>query len=470
MNRAYGYIRVSKDPDKEKLSPDIQRQLIRKYAKKERLELVEVYGDIDVPSAKITLAGTWARMVDQLGPGDLIITNEVTRLGRDMYETMTRARELDRLKVEVVSLEGNIETDRASGKFLFNVLLAAAQFSNDQMSERLCAMHAYKAERGEWHGGARPPLGYTFTPGSKRLEVCEPEAEVVREIYRLRDSGWGYHAIVKEMAARGIQGKQGRMNYTSIRSILSNATYAGKRTHKGQVYEGLHEAIIDQDLWDRVQARNRLNGKQAGGQRYLLSGMLVCGDCGGRMKHWKTGNGTRRTFMCKDAKDYDAGRMVTVEEHLAERWVLERFFKRVDEKRVEALKARLRKKVPRQESQAEKLRRQFDQVEASIDRLVADYYDHDEPLLSADQFRRKNAELTAKRAGIAAELRDLQDRGALDNVVYLDRALSFRDSWEGMTLDEQREALRMLIEKVIVHPKADGMKKVDPARLEIVWK
>jgi hypothetical protein len=71
-------------------------------------------------------------------------------------------------------------------------------------------MHAYKAERGEWHGGARPPLGYTFTPGSKRLEVCEQEAEVVREIYRLRDSGWGYHAIVKEMAAREIQGKQGR--------------------------------------------------------------------------------------------------------------------------------------------------------------------------------------------------------------------------------------------------------------------
>jgi len=293
---------------------------------------------------------------------------------------------------------------------------------------------------------------------------------VVREIYRLRDSGWGYHAIVKEMAARGIQGKQGRMNYTSIRSILSNATYAGKRTHKGQVYEGLHEAIIDQDLWDRVQARNRLNGKQAGGQRYLLSGMLVCGECGGRMKHWKTGNGTRRTFMCKDAKDYDAGRMVTVEEHLAERWVLERFFKRVDEKRVEALKGRLRKRAPKQESQAEKLRRQFDQVEVSIDRLVSDYYDHDEPLLSADQFRKKNAELTAKRAGIAAELRGLQDRGALDNVVYLERALNFRSSWEGMTLEEQREALRMMIEKVIVHPKADGMKKADPSRLEIVWK
>lgn len=470
MNRAYGYIRVSKDPDKEKLSPDIQRQLIRKYAKKERLELVEVYGDVDVPSAKIALAGTWARMVDQLEPGDLIITNEVTRLGRDMYETMTRARELDRLKVEVVSLEGNIETDRASGKFLFNVLLAAAQFSNDQMSERLRAMHAYKAERGEWHGGARPPLGYTFIPGSKRLEVCEQEAEVVREIYRLRDSGWGYHAIVKEMAARGIQGKQGRMNYTSIRSILTNATYAGKRTHKGQIYKGLHEAIIDQDLWDRVQARNRLTGKQAGGQRYLLSGMLVCGDCGGRMKHWKTGNGTRRTFMCKDAKDYDAGRMVTVEEHLADQWVLERFFKRVDEKRVEALKGRLRKRAPKQESQTEKLRRQLAQVEVSIDRLVSDYYDHDEPLLSADQFRKKNAELTAKRAGIAAELRGLQDRGALDNVVYLERALDFRDSWEGMTLDEQREALRMMIDRIIVHPKREGMKKADPSRLEIIWK
>ena len=83
MARGYGYIRVSKDPDKEKISPDIQRQLIRRYAKKERLELVEVYGDVDIPSAKINFAGTWQLMADRLDRGDLIITNDASRLGRD---------------------------------------------------------------------------------------------------------------------------------------------------------------------------------------------------------------------------------------------------------------------------------------------------------------------------------------------------------------------------------------------------
>jgi site-specific DNA recombinase len=469
MNRYFGYIRVSKDPDQDKISPDIQRKLIERYATKVRGDLVEIYGDVDVPSAKIDLAGTWSTMAEDLQAGDQVITNTASRLGRDLRETLTRVWALDKIGVEVISLEGKIDRETAVGKYLFHNLLAIAQLINDQHSEQMRGMHAYKAERGEWHGGARPPLGYTFTPGSKKLEVCESEAAVVREIYRLRDEGWGIHAIVKELAARGTQGKYGRMNYTSVRSTLSNATYAGKRTHKGQVYEGLHEAIIDQDLWDRVQARNRLNGKQAGGQRYLLSGMLVCGDCGGRMKHWRTGNGTRRTFMCKDAKDF-GGRMVTVEVHLAEQWVLEKFFKRVDEKRVEALKGRLRKRAPKRESQAEKLRRQLAQVETSLDRLVSDYYDHDEPLLTADQFRRKNAEFQGKRTGIATELRELEDRSALDNVVYLERALDFRDSWEGMTLDEQRELLRIWIEKVIVHPKREGMKKADPSRLEIVWK
>lgn len=369
MNRCYGYIRVSKDPKREKLSPEIQRQLIERYARKERLQLVEIYGDVDVPSAKINLTGTWQKLYDSLEEGDLILTNDVTRLGRDLYETLTRARAVDKLGVEVISLEGTIDRERAAGKFMFHVLLATAQFINDQLSEK---------------------------------------------------------------------------------------------------------AIINRDLWERVQARERATTRSAAAGRYLLSGLIVCGECGCPMVHWsgQARGKRRRILQCKEARSFpgEGKTLVSIEAHLAEGWVVSSLFSRVNAKNVERQKARVLKQRPKRESRAENLRRQLEKVEASLERLVSDYYDADEPLLSPDQFRKKNVELVQRRAAIAAELQLLEDEAQLDNVVYLERARrDLRESWEGMTLKEQREALRLYIEKIIVHPRTPG-KKIDPARVEIVWK
>jgi site-specific DNA recombinase len=474
MNRCYGYIRVSKDPNKDKLSPDIQRQLIERYARKERLELVEIFGDVDVPSRKIEFAGTWAKLADSLKPTDLIITNDSSRLGRDLYETLTRAREVARLGAEVISLEGNIETDRAAGKFAFHVLLATAQFINDQLSERMQAMHAYKAQRGEWSGGGTPPFGYTYRVGAKKLEVLEPEARVVREMYQLRDRGWSYNAISRDMADRGIAGKKGRMNYSSVKQILINPTYAGKRAHRGEIYEGLHDAVIEQGLWERVQARNRQSStKEAAARRWLLSGLCVCGECGSKMVYW-TGESKgrkRRTIQCKEAKMFKTSKMVTIEAHLAEEWVLAQFFSRMNNRRIDEAEGRAKKRAPKRETRAQELRRRLDQVQTSLSRLESDRYDHDEPLIDAEQFRKKNQELIARRADFVVELGILEDEAKLDNVIYLEiaRERRFRESWEGLTLDEQREALRLFVDRVVVSART-GEKKVDPDRLKIVWK
>ena len=472
--RAYGYIRVSKDPEKEKISPDIQRQLIRRYADKHRIELVEIYGDVDIPSAKIDFAGTWQIMVDQLERGDLIITNTASRLGRNLRQTLTRVWELDKIGAEVVSLEGETDRETAVGKYLFHNLLTIAELVNDQHSEQMRAMHAYKAERGEWKGGGIPPFGYLYRVGAKKLEVLEAEAKVVREMYQMRDEGMSYAAITRELVRRGVKGKKGRMNYSSVKQILNNPTYAGKRTHRGKEYEGLHEAIIDLDLWSRVQARNRLcSTRSVAAQRRLLSGLCECGECGSTMIYWsgKTKGRPRRVLQCKEAKTMQNGKLVTMEAHLVEGRVLAEFFRRLDDRRVDAAAARIRKRAPKKESRVQDLRRQLEKVEVSLARLEADRYDYDEPLIDAEQFRRKNAELVERYGVIASELRQVEDEAKLDNVVYLERARArkFHESWEGLTIEDQREALRVFVDKVIIYPRT-GTKKIDPSRVKIVWK
>ena len=377
---------------------------------------------------------------------------------------------MDKIGAEVVSLEGETDRETAVGKYLFHNLLTIAELVNDQHSEQMRAMHAYKAERGEWLGGGTPPLGYIYRPGAKKLEILEAEAEVVREMYQLRDRGMSYTGITREMDKRGVKGKKGRMNYSSVKQTLRNPTYTGKRTHRGNVYEGLHEPIVDIDLWSRVQARNRLSAtKSVAGQRYLLSGLCECGECGSKMMYWSFRQ--RRVIQCKEARLMKKGTLVSMEAHLVEDRVLEEWFKRLDERRIDAATARARKRMPRKENKIGMLRKQLEKVDGSLSRLHSDRYDHDEPLIDGEQFRRKNAELVERRNEIAGELNHLEDEAKLDNVVYLSktRARQFRESWEGLILEEKREALRIFIEKIIIYP-WEGPKKIDPARVKIVWK
>ena len=467
MKNAYGYIRVSRDRDRDKLSPEVQRRRIQDYCRAKRWQLAKVVEDLNVSGGDFDRPG-WQALLGQLGPGDIIVCNEFTRIGRNLRQTLGSIEELHEVGVEIVSLEGELDTTTAAGKLQYQVLLVLAEFERNRMSERLRQTHDQIAREGRWKGGPLP-LGYTYTPGTKVLTVHPEEAEVVREIFRMRDSDYGMHVIVRELAARGIKGKKGRMNYSSVVQTLRNPTYLGKRAHNGEILNAGHEPIIDADQWERVQARNRLKVKGASHRKYLLSGLLVCGECGARMVHRSSGN--RAYYVCKEAQQFQNTRRVTIESHLAHDWVLERFFARLNDGRVQAAQQKAKKRAPARMAKTAELRRQLERVEAATDRLITDYYDDPEPLLTPEQFRKKNAELREKRAGIARELQELEDRARLDNVIQITRGQlrEIKDSWSGMTVDEQREAISLFIDHVTVKPRR-GSKKCDPGRVVVRWK
>jgi len=469
MKQVHGYIRVSRDRDKEKLSPEIQRRRVSDYCKSKRWTLLEIFEDVDIPSIPFEDRPGWEALTERIDECDVIVATEFTRVGRSLRETLNRIHELNEAGKDIVAIDDDIDTTNAMGKAALHMALLLAQFERDRLSERLQAMHGQIAREGRWSGGITP-FGYEYVPGGGMLVIDEEEAKTVREIYRLRDGGMGITAVVKEMASRGIPGRRGRMNYTSVKQILRNPTYVAKRVYNGETYDMGHEPIIPLELWERVQARNRLAGRQNSNRRYLLSGFLVCGDCGSRMNHQTAGiqGGKRRgMFVCRQAKEFREGRLITIEDHLAHEWVTEAVFRRLDEKKLEARKERVRKRAPKKKSRIEGLRRQAEKVNRSIDRLMTDYYDADPPMMTADQFRKKNTELLTARAEMLAEIQELEDRARLDNVVLLaDPSIvrQMRDSWGGMTLEEQREVLRLFLEEVVVNP---GRGK---ERIRIKWK
>ena len=167
------------------------------------------------------------------------------------------------------------------------MLLSFAQFEREVTSERIRDKIAASKRKGMWMGGP-VPLGYRL---EGRKLVLEPsDADIVRHIFGRYSALRSTNDLVDELVANGIRSKK-RVQKTgrslggvpfsrgALTHLLKNPLYVGKVAHAGELYDGEHEPIIEEVLWDAVQATLRANthdrrlGKNAQSPS-LLAGML----------------------------------------------------------------------------------------------------------------------------------------------------------------------------------------------------
>jgi hypothetical protein len=148
------------------------------------------------------------------------------------------------------------------GRLTLNVLLSFAQFEREVIGERVRDKIAASKKKGIWMGGM-PPLGYDVR--DRKLLVNRDEARTVVDIYRRYVALKSVRDLHDELAGAGIRSKRrARPDGTTygdqkiargaLYLMLKNRIYRGEITHKGKSYPGEHPAIIDQPLWDEVQA------------------------------------------------------------------------------------------------------------------------------------------------------------------------------------------------------------------------
>jgi hypothetical protein len=173
------------------------------------------------------------------------------------------------------------------GRLTLNMLLSFAQFEREITGERIRDKIAASKKKGMWMGG-NPPLGYDV--GDRKLVVNEPEAETVRHIFRRHVALGSVRCLKEELDAAGILSKarvaeSGRrwggkpFARGALYLMLQNRIYLGETVHKDKSYPGEHEGIVDQELWDAVQAKlteNRVERAKGGatGDPSLLAGLL----------------------------------------------------------------------------------------------------------------------------------------------------------------------------------------------------
>jgi site-specific DNA recombinase len=181
---------------------------------------------------------------------DTVVVYKIDRLSRSLMDFAKLVEVFDRIGVTFVSVTQSFSTVTAMGKLTLNILLSFAQFERELTGERIRDKFAASRRRGIFMGGW-PLLGYDIK--DRKLIVNEPEADLVRSIFARFARGIQPQSLIEMLANEGVLNKRGKpINKGYLYRVLNNLVYIGVATHKGEEYQGEHDAIIEQSLWDQV--------------------------------------------------------------------------------------------------------------------------------------------------------------------------------------------------------------------------
>jgi site-specific DNA recombinase len=255
---------------------------------------------------------------------DCVVVYKVDRLSRSLLDFARLMAMFEQHGVSFVSVTQEFNTTSSLGRLTLNILLSFAQFEREMISERTRDKLGAARRKGKWTGEI-PVLGYDVATEGGRLEVNAAEAEKVREIFAIAEATGSLEAAQKEVARRQIWTKQwtsrgGRqhagqmMSKNTLRALLGNVLYMGSIRYQGNIYAGEHPAIIEPEVWERVNRKLEVRGRRQKGrghrwQERFLSHCLYCGQCGGTLVVKETTRRGRRYsyYVCPRAEKQECG-------------------------------------------------------------------------------------------------------------------------------------------------------------------
>lgn len=182
---------------------------------------------------------------------DVVLVYKIDRLSRSICDFAELTKFFDQNNISFCSVTQQIDTSTSSGRMMLNILMTFAQYEREIIGERIRDKFLASKKKGMWMGGA-VPLGYRVE--NRKLLVVPEEAETVKRIYSLFLTTQSPKQVAQELNTHGLTTKTGKpWSKGNLYHILRNCIYVGKVPHKGNTYDGEHEAIMDQDTWDRVQ-------------------------------------------------------------------------------------------------------------------------------------------------------------------------------------------------------------------------
>jgi site-specific DNA recombinase len=218
---------------------------------------------------------------------DVIVVYKIDRLTRSLTDFAKMVEVFDANTVSFVSVTQQFNTTNLMGRLTLNVLLSFAQFEREVTAERIRDKIAASKQKGMWMGGV-VPLGYRVE--DRKLSIEENEAATVRHLFRryleLRSvRALSQEAIASNLPCRVDKARRGGRPFGrgNLYHLLSNPIYVGKIKHHDKLYVGEHQAIIEPEAFEQVQAllkdqaaprRTKVNIASA----HMLTGLVFDGN------------------------------------------------------------------------------------------------------------------------------------------------------------------------------------------------
>ncbi len=429
-------------------------------------------GNMERPALRQLMADIEAGLVD------CVVVYKVDRLSRSLLDFARMMEVFEQHGVSFVSVTQQFNTANSMGRLMLNILLSFAQFEREIISERTRDKIAAAKRKGMW-GGGRPILGYDIEarPGGNRLVINEGEAARVRRsfelylecgsvsqtIHRLDEMAW----TNKAWTTKGGRPMGGRpFNKSQMFNLLTNVAYLGKVKHKGDSYDGQHQAIIEADLFNRVGQMlkaNRSSNGRGSGNKYgaLLKGLVRCKACGAAMIHHYASDRTKsgavkhyRYYVCVRAQKRGwhecPGPSLPADE--LENFVVDqiRSLGRDDALLAEAVRRaqeRLRHRVEGLETRRDRLLEELESQREELRELVESGQERNGSAARASGLREEIRALSAESRRLEAQIAAMQDR-LLDEDELAGALEAFDPMWEALTTAERERLVHLLVREV----------------------
>ncbi len=302
MINAVGYCRFSSNNQREE-SIDAQKRAIKYFSQQEGYNILRFYEDRAI-SGKTDNRPSFQQMMEDVEKGEfeIVIVHKLDRFSRDAADAVNYEKRLKLHGVQLVSVMEKLDNS-PTGNLMKMIITAINSFYVANLALEIGKGLKENALKAETTGGT-PPLGYDII--DKKYVINENEADAVRLLFQMYDQGYGYGAIIRQLNALGYKTKRNKpFGKNSLYELLHNERYKGvfvynKKTARrpdgtrssrrlkpeNEIIRipGGVPALVDEDLWNRVNERLQNNKRNAGSfkakEMYLLSGLIYCGECG----------------------------------------------------------------------------------------------------------------------------------------------------------------------------------------------
>ncbi|WP_419198662.1 recombinase family protein [Wolbachia endosymbiont of Rhagoletis cingulata] len=284
-------------------SLDAQRVACEKYIKSKEgwVALAKRYDDGGYSGKNLERPAIKELFADVKGGEiDCVVVYTLDRLSRETKDSIEVTSFFRRHRVNFVAVTQIFDNNTPMGKFVQTVLSGAAQLEREMIVERVKNKIATSKEQGLWMGGTLP-LGYDVK--DKELIINEKEAKTVKHIFERYVELKSMAGLARELNSQGYRTKSDIFKKATVRRIITNPIYVGKIRHYNKYYEGKHDAIIEEEKWQKAQELIKNQPyRKAKYEEALLRGIIKCKSCDVNMTltYSKKENKRYRYYVCNN--------------------------------------------------------------------------------------------------------------------------------------------------------------------------